>query len=163
MEAIDTRSIARKAMDAILKSSDMRDVAWEDITNFLTVFGIILEGDEEVAFRKKYNPQNKDYIPVDKALLAWTEFISKDDFILMLQSEAKILNRENGSPVHHAEDFRWMLQQVGEEIPDDLINDFIREATGKSDDLFDLNVYLQNICQNTKVIEEPKKGVKGKR
>jgi len=136
-----------RTMDAIIKSEDLRDVAWEDILNFLAVFGKVLEGDEELTFKKRFNPEGKDYIPVDKALAAWTEFIGKDEFILMLQSEAKILDPKKQSTQHHAEDFRWMLKQLGEPIPEDDINDFIREALGRADDTFNINVFLQYMCQ----------------
>jgi hypothetical protein len=56
-----------------------------------------------------------------------------------------------------------VLKKLGDEIPDNYGNHFIREAMGRSDDLFDLNVYIENMCR-TELPENTnqKKGPKGK-
>lgn len=159
---IDNRTPIQKTLQAIPRTKeDNRDIFWDDILLFYQVLGKTIEGDELAAFQKKFNPENKQTLLQDKAFLALTEFIGKDEFILMLQCESKVLDQKNGGTVHHAEDFRQMLKELGEEIEEDLVNDFIREALGKGDDEFDINVYLQFICQETHFTEEVKK-VKGR-
>jgi hypothetical protein len=54
-----------------------------------------------------------------------------------------------------------MLKAMGDEIPDNYIAHFLKEAMGRSDDLFDLNCYIEWICQ-TELPEDPNKK-KGKR
>ncbi|OHT09576.1 hypothetical protein TRFO_21548 [Tritrichomonas foetus] len=160
---IDTRTPMQKALQAIPRTKeDNRDLFWSDILAFYQVFGKNLEGEELQAFQKKYNPENKISLPQDRALPALTEFIGKDDFILMLQSESKVLDPKHEGTVHHAEDFRMMLKELGDDIGDDLVNDFIREALGRNDDEFDINVYLQFMCQETHYTEEIKKSKVGR-
>lgn len=160
---IDRGTPLQRALKAIPPNKDEpADVPWEDILAFYEVFGKTLEGEELEKFTKRFNPEKKTNLIQDKALPALTEFIGKDDFILMLQSESKILDPIHGGYVHHAEDFRMMMKELGEDIGDDLINDFIREALGKGDDEFDINVYIQFICQETKFVEEIKKSKVGR-
>lgn len=160
---IDTRTPVQRVLAAIPRNKDdQRDIAWEDVLLFYQIFGKTIEGEELEHFQKKYNPDKKETILQDKALPALAEFIGKDEFILMLQSESKILDQNHGGYVHHAEDFRMMLKELGEDIGDDLVNDFIREALGKGDDEFDINVYLQFMCQETHWTEEIKKSKVGR-
>ena len=160
---VDTRTPLQRAMQAIPPNKDEPfDVPWKDILAFYEVFGKTLEGEELEKFTKRFNPEKKENLNTDKALPAFTEFIGKDDFILMLQTESQILDPLHNGYVHHEEDFRMMMKELGEEIPDDLINDFIREALGKGDDEFDINVYIQFMCQETKFVEEVKKSKVGR-
>jgi hypothetical protein len=158
---LDDSTTTKKIMDHILLAEDPLGFRFDYVILFLGVFGKQLEGEEEVAFKKKYNPENKENIPVEKALQAMLDFIHKDEIILSLETESKILDPKTEGAVHHCEDFRWMLKMVGDEIPDLYIAHFLREAMGRSDDLFDLNVYIEYICQ-TILPEDPNKK-KGKR
>jgi Ca2+-binding EF-hand superfamily protein len=151
----------RKLIDHILVAEEPLGFRYDYVLLFMQQFGRTLEGDEEAAFKRRYNPENKETIPVERALTALLEFVQKDEIILMLETESKILDPKGQGSVHHAEDFRWMLKALGEEIPDNYINHFIREAMGRSDDLFDLNVYIENMCR-TVLPEDPSKK-KGKR
>ena len=163
IRAIDTRTPMQKALDAIPRSKeDTRDLFWTDVLAFYQVLGKDLDGEELQNFQKKYNPENKESIPQSLALPALTEFIGKDEFIIMLQVESKVLDPKHEGTVHHAEDFRMMLRQLGDDIGEDLCNDFIREALGRGDDEFDINVYLQFMCQETHYTEEVKKSKVGR-
>jgi hypothetical protein len=154
--ALDTTTNTKKLIDHILSAEDPLGFRYDYVLLFMQIFGKTLEGDEEVAFKRRFNPDNKESIPVERALAAVLEFIKKDELILALETESKILDPKTQSSVHHAEDFRWMLRIVGDEIPDNYINHFIKEALGRSDDLFDLNVYIENMCR-TELPENPNK------
>jgi hypothetical protein len=62
------------------------------------------------------------------------ESINKDEIILALETESKMLDPKTQSYVHHAEDFRWMLKVVGDEIPDNHRNHCIQGALGRADE-----------------------------
>lgn len=154
----------KKAMKAIQNTMETRDFPYEDIIGFFACFGKTFETpEEEAAFKKRYNPENKEYINPERALTALHEFIQKDEFVLMLQSEAKILDPKTKGFVHHADDFRWMLSQLGEDLSEDDMNDFIREALGRSEDLFDINVFIQHMCKSNTQVQDDSKNKKGKR
>jgi Ca2+-binding EF-hand superfamily protein len=158
---LDIVSNTRKLIDHILVAEDPLGFRFEYLSLFMQQFGKTMEGDEEAAFKRRHNPEGKETVPLERALGALLEFVQKDEIILMLETESKILDPKGQGSVHHAEDFRWMLKALGEEIPDNYVNHFIREAMGRSDDLFDLNVYIENMCR-TVLPEDPTKK-KGKR
>jgi hypothetical protein len=162
MGELDMVTNTKKVIDQILSAEDPLGFRYDYILLFFQIFGKVFEGDEEVAFKRKYNPENKESVPVERALTALLEFVKKDEIILALETESKILDPKTQSTLHHAEDFRWMLRILGDEIPDNYINHFIREAMGRSDDLFDLNVYIENMCR-TVLPEDPNKKKPGKR
>jgi hypothetical protein len=153
---LDDASNAKKIMDHILRAEDPLGFRFDYVILFLQMFGKTLEGDEEVAFKRKYNPDNKESVPVEKALQAMLDFIKKDEIILGLETESKILDPKTQGSIQHAEDFRWMLRILGDEIPENYIAHFIKEAMGRSDDLFDLNVYIEVMCR-TELPEDPNK------
>jgi hypothetical protein len=159
---LDDVSNAKKIMDHILAAEDPLGFRFDYIILFMQLFGKQLEGEEEVAFKRRYNPENKENLPVEKALQAMLDFIHKDEIILSLETESKILDPKTQGSIHHAEDFRWMLKTVGDEIPELYIAHFIKEAMGRSDDLFDLNVYIEYMCR-TELPDDPNKKKGGKR
>jgi hypothetical protein len=162
IDPLDTTTSTKKLIDQILAAEDPLGIRYDSILLFMQIFGKVFEGDEEVVFKRRYNPENKESIPVERALAAMLEFIKKDEIVLALETESKILDPKTQSSVQHAEDFRWMLKIMGDEIPDNYINHFIKEALGRGDDLFDLNVYIENIC-HTVLPENPNKKQGGKK
>jgi hypothetical protein len=161
-DPLDTTTNTKKVIDHILSAEDPLGFRYDYILLFMQIFGKTFEGDEEAAFKRKYNPENKESVPVERALAALFDFVKKDEIILALETESKILDPKTQTSIHHAEDFRWMLRILGDEIPDNYTNHFIKEALGRSDDLFDLNVYIENICR-TELPENPNKGKGGKK
>lgn len=138
----------QKAINCLLKNPSV-GISFDEIAAFFHVFGKVMDPEEEAAFKKRYFPDDKKEISRDIALQIFSDFIKPDDFILMLQTEAEVLNPKTQSSQHHIEDFRWMLKQVGEEISDLDIEEFMMEVvqTQKADDLFDLNLFIQYMCQ----------------
>jgi hypothetical protein len=162
VDGLDMTTNTKKLIDHILGAEDPLGFRYDYVILFMQIFGKTFEGDEEVAFKRRYNPENKESIPVERALAALLDFVKKDEIILALETESKILDPKTQSSLQHAEDFRWMLRILGDEIPDNYINHFIKEALGRGDDLFDLNVYIENMCR-TELPENPNAKKGGKR
>ena len=135
----------KKLLEDITKISRFpeRDLPWEDIINFYSIFGNGFESEEiELVFKKKYNPDGNSAISSEKAIQALLELIRKPEFLLKLHTESKCLDRKNGGTIHHGADFKFMLQQLGEDLSENDYDDFIREALGRSDDTFDINEFI---------------------
>ena len=141
----------KKLFDGIVKNcrSPERDFAWEDVISFYNIFSKGF-GDEETetAFRKKYNPDGNPNIPSDKAVQAMLELVRKPEFCLTLQTDAKVLDKKTHGTVHHAVDFRYMIQQLGDDLSESDYDDFIREALGRGDDTFDINEFISFMCKH---------------
>jgi hypothetical protein len=146
----------KKLIDHVLTTEDPVGFRWDYLLLFMQHFGKTFEGDEEIAFKKRFNPEGKDSILLERAIVALLEFVRKEEVMLMLETESHILDPKTHTAFHHAEDFRWMLKAMGEVIPDNYIQHFIKEALGRSDDLFELNVDIENICR-TEIPEDPNK------
>lgn len=137
-----------ETLQTMIKTPD-RDVNWDDIITFYAFFGRKFEGEEaETAFKRKYNPENKQQIKSDIATAAMADLFKQQEFLLTLQVDAKVLDQKTKQWNHHAADFRYMLSQLGEPLLDQDADDFIREALGKSDDMIDLKAYLELICNH---------------
>ncbi|EAX97257.1 hypothetical protein TVAG_037640 [Trichomonas vaginalis G3] len=135
-----------ETLQTMIKTPD-RDVNWDDILTFYSFFGRRFEGEEqENAFKKKFNPENKQQIKSDIATAAMADIFKQQEFLLTLQVDAKVLDQKTHQWNHHAADLRYMLNQIGEPLQDQDADDLIREALGKGDDLIDLKAYLELIC-----------------
>ena len=143
-------------LERMVKQSD-RDVPWEDILAFYQMFDKPFDEEAEQQFRKRFNPENVPQIKWEPAKYALMEIFKAQDFVLTLQVDAKSLDVHNHQTIHHAQDFRYMLSQLGESFDESLYDDFIREALGKQDDTFDLKQYIELMCNHVEAPPENNK------
>lgn len=137
---------------------------WDLLKSFMLVFGRELEEEAENALKKKYTPDGKPELKPEYAVRILLEFVADQNLISALETEAKILDPKARDVVHHSEDFRFMLQQVGPELPEHFIAHFLKEALGlhRSDDEFNVNSYIEFLAA-TEPPEDVTKKKKGGR
>ena len=137
------KNSAKHALDILSKLPD-RSITHEDFQSFIDTLRINLDDEAKAELRKKLDPDEKGIIPGDKAFAQLTEFLKDQEWVGLFKTEAEVLSSTK-TDSFHAEDFRYMLHQLGEEIPDSDIDDFIREALGKGDDMFSLQEFIDRM------------------
>ena len=159
----EIRSTAEKLIEHFVDTEFVtRDFAWEEVIQFMAVFGKVLEGEAEIAFKNKWNPKGEVNLKPEVAVRCLLEFVKDPELLLSLETEAKVLDQKTHDVVHHAEDFRYMLRQLGEEIPEHYIMHFLKQAQGlhRSDDEFNVCCFMEYLVATEPVEEDPKKRAK---
>jgi hypothetical protein len=146
-----------KVIQEIISCEDPMGFRFDAILEFFELLGRKLTPEDEADFRKRYNPANKENIPCVIALQGLLSFCKEEDLILALETEALVLNKKSGNAWHNVEDLRWMLNVVGEPVPPAYSDHFVKEALGRSEDLLELNCYIETICKTPPPIDTTKK------
>ena len=135
-----------------------QEMDWDVILLYMAAFGRVLEGDQLEAFTKKWNPERKAVIKYETAIKCLLDFIKDPELLLALEAEAKVLDQKTHDVVHHAEEFRFMMQQLGVELPENYIQHLIKEALAlhRSDDEFNICSLMEFLCA-TQPLEDPSK------
>lgn len=133
----------------------------DEILKFMGCFGKTPEGDALAALEKKCCADKNGTVKADIADKILLEFIKDPELLLTLETEAKILDRKNEvkDVVHHAEDFRYMLTQLGEPIPERYIQHFLKEALAlhRSDDEFNVCSFMEFLVATVPIETETTK------